>query len=213
MITRRQFLVHGLRGTGDWLLSARLAREIGHLAEEHGRPYLVEVEHPEVTLFANKDIDGYRFTLGVPQSEECLPETLNWRQWFEVKGVSLKKPKQVLECAIEHELHDPDAGTIYVPPNLDEKIPDALMEHYIESEFIMYSCPSARAFHYLSDLNLGPLRPKAGSEPLGQLEFMETPSMCNNSHLVTAPDLETVSCLQQGLLALNIRAKIEVVNY
>lgn len=98
-----------------------------------------------------------------------------------------------------------------------ETLERAAVRHFtrVSSVFYpqLYECPSAQAFLYLPDLDLGPFRPKAGAQVLGQLEFMECPFMCNNSDLVTVPDLATVSCLQQRLLTLNIQAQIEPADY
>ena len=74
----------------------------------------------------------------------------------------------------------------------------------------MRDSASAQAYHYLADLDLGPLRPRAGAESLGKLLFMEGPCPGNNSSLVYAETIETLSCLQQRLLALNIPADIRM---
>ncbi len=98
-----------------------------------------------------------------------------------------------------------------MPPNLDADIPDKLMEHYMEWDFIMSDSASAEGFHYLSMLDLGPSTPLAGAESLGELDFIDGASPGNDSRIVLADGVESLSCLQQRLLYLNISSDIRLV--
>ncbi len=120
MTSRRQFLINGLRAAGAWLLAPRLARQIEHLAGEHGVPYLVEVDRPELVIYANDSIDGYQLTLGVP-FEEDVPAVLTWREWADIKDVDPADTKAILECAADYGLYDPNSIGIF---KLENEIPD-----------------------------------------------------------------------------------------
>lgn len=205
--SRRQFLINGLLAAGAWLLAPRLARQIEHFAGEHGTPYLVDVDRPELVIYANDSIEGYHLTLGVPL-EDDIPALLTWEDWAEIKGIDSADTKAILECAADYGLYGPDSIGVF---SLEKEVPATLMNEYVDWEFVIRDSASAQAHHYLADLDLGPLQPRAGAESLGELLFMEGPCPGNNSSLVYAETLETLSCLQQRLLSLNISTDIRVV--
>ena len=205
MLNRRQFLVGTGKAAGAWLVGARLARLIVRLAEENGEPYLVEVDSPEVQLWATWAGDEYLFTLGCPYSEMTEPQ-LTWSDWLERKGVDVSKDKDVREFLADWGWYCPEDGDIFVPPQLDAKLPPELQQNYLDWEYTMHEAPTALAYSYLERLNLADRR--ARGDGLGVLEFVEGPMPGNNARLVSTRSVELLGGLQQRLLELGERVQI-----
>ncbi len=205
MISRRQFLVAGMRGVGAWLVGAGAARRIVRLAEERGEPYLVEVEDPVQTLWATCVGDDYVFTLGCAYSAMEEPQ-LTWRQWLERKEVDVSRPEAVRDFLDDWGWYRSDRGELYVPPNLEDRLPDRLQQNYLDWEYTMHDAPTALAYHYLLGFSLADR--EASGEGLGSLEFVQGPAPGNNASLVSASCVETLGGLQQRLLRLGERVRI-----
>ena len=210
MIARRQFLINGLLSTGAWLLADPLARRIQRLATEQNRPHLIELDRPSVHFYANRqEEDSYLLTLGTSVFDDC-PQSLTWGELFEVKGVNPRNRKQLLEYANVWDLRDPETGKIRLPDENDD-VPWGIFRDYLYDDYLVKDSAAAQAYHYLAELDLGPLPADEKTQSLGRLEFIDGPCPGNNSTMVLARSAATLSCLQQRLLALNIEADISVV--
>ncbi len=205
MLSRRQFLVDGSCAAGAWLVGARLVRLISRLATENDEPYLVAVDHPQFELWATWFCDEYIFTLGCPYKEMAEPQ-LTWSEWLDRKGVDVSKEKEVREFLEEWGWYCPEDGDIYVPPQLDAKLPPELQQDYSEWEYIMHEAPTALAYSYLQRLDLADR--EADGEGLGVLEFLEGPFPGNNARLVSTKSVALLGGLQQRLLQLGERVRV-----
>ncbi len=204
MLSRRQFLVGGSCATGAWLVGARLAGIITRLAGV-GRPYLINVERPQVQLWANRSCGEYVLTVGCPEREEQQPE-LSWRQWLEIKGVDVSKPKEIREFLYDWGECTTETGEIYIPTDLEAQVLPSVQGNYLDWEYAMYDSPAARAYHYLMELDLADRL--ADGEGLGLLEFVEGPRPGENSRYVTTTSVALLGGLQQRLLQLGERVRI-----
>ncbi len=195
----------GSYATGAWLVGARLARLITRLAEENREPYLVDVEHPQYELWATMVCDEYVFTLGCPYTEMTEPQ-LTWSEWLDRKGVDVLKEKEIREFLEEWGWYCPEDGDIYVPPQLDAKLPPELQQNYLDWEYTMYEAPTALAYSYLQGRNLADR--DSNGDGLGVLEFVEGPMPGNNAKLVSTKSVALLGGLQQRLLELGERVRI-----
>jgi hypothetical protein len=208
MKTRREFLLQSGRALGGaWLVGAEVARRILWSATENSEPYLVEVEKPEVELWAENLGDEYVFSLGNSYYDDTTP-SLTWRDWLERKDVDVSRETEIRDFLEEWGWYRPEDGEVWVPPDLDDALPEGLLENYLEWEFVMHDSQTAKAFHYLSSLRLA--NRNARGEPLGALEFVEGACPGNNSCLVTTRRIETLGGLQQRLLQLGERVQLHI---
>ncbi len=204
-LSRRQFVVAGIRGLGAWLVGASAAKKILQLATENDQPYLVEVDDPVCELWANFVEGDYLFTLGCPLDDEKEPQ-LTWRNWLEIKEVDVSSGQAVRQFCEEWGLYHPEAGEPYLAPVLDARLPNDLLQNYLHWEYALHDDPAAQAYHYLSGISLANRRLQG--DPLGSLDFVQGPYPGNNSTFVTTSEVETLGGLQQRLLQLGHRVRI-----
>ena len=76
-------------------------------------------------------------------------------------------------------------------------------------DWYRHQSPSARAYYYLENLDIG--LHHAGQETLGCLEYIDGDCPGSSYYAVVAPDLVSLSLLQQRLNDLDVRLKIEVM--
>ncbi len=209
MLTRRQFILEAGAALGAWLVGAEAAQRIIHLGREQRRPYLVEVEHPEAVLWANRDGDEYRLTLAVPESVGYEFEHITWEDWFRIRGVNYHDAKQLREHLVEFNYFRPEDEEPFVRPRLRDKVPPRLQEYYIENDLGPRHSPSGEAFHYLARFHLANNQPDA-SDPLGSLDFYDGLRPFDDSYLVVARNVETLGGLQQRLFELGQNVAIRL---
>ena len=207
MKTRREFILQGGRALGAWLVGAEVARRILWLATENTEAYLVEVENPQVELWAEYVGDEYLFSLG-SSYYACEEPHLTWRDWLDMKGVDVSRETEIRDYLADWGWYRPEDGELWVPPELDADLPEGLMQNYLEWEYTMHDAPTALAYSYLSGLQLA--NRQGRGEPLGELEFTEGPCPGNNACLVSTKRIETLGGLQQRLLQLGHRVQVNV---
>jgi hypothetical protein len=209
MIRRRQFLIEGIGALGAWMVGATAARQILRLSREKREPYLVEVDDPVHELWANWDAGECKFTLDCPYTDMSPPQ-LTWREWLEQQDdVDIENPAALRDFLEDWGWYVPGGSQVYVPPQLDAKLPDELQDNYECGEWTMLTSPTALAFHYLRELRLAD-REARGAE-LGALQFIEGQCPGSNATLVTTSDVEMLGGLQQRLLQLGERVRIRSV--
>ena len=207
MKTRREFILQGGGALGAWLVGASVARKILRLATENNEPCLVEVDDPKVELWAEEMGGEYVFSLGCSYYSIGQPR-LTWRDWLDRKGVDVSDENDIRVYLEDWGWHCPEDGDVWVPPDLDDALPEGLLENYIEWEFVMHDSPTAQAFSYLSGLELA--NRQGCGDPLGVLHFQEGTCPGNNTCLVTATSVATLGGLQQRLLQLGERVRLHV---
>jgi hypothetical protein len=193
---------------GAWLVGADVAQRIVRLGREQRRPYLVEVERPDVLLWANEYSSGFSLTLGVPEGESTLEE-LTWEDWFGIRGVDYRDRKEVREHLIEFGCFDPADGLPFRLPHLKARIPEGLQQYYLEYDYGQEKSSAGRAFNYLANLDLASRR-AATSEPLGGLRFYDGCCPGNDAYLVLLDNVESIGGLQQRLLELGEKVAIQI---
>ena len=94
---------------------------------------------------------------------------------------------------------------------MDGEVDEITFENYLDGEWVRNDCPTARAYHYLSNLDLAPSNPIDDS-PLGKLYFEDGPSPGNDSLLASVDSEVTVYGLHKRLLELgeNVQLKFDV---
>jgi hypothetical protein len=184
MISRRQFLI-GAAGAAaglilpDWLVRAE------RYVEEEGTAYLEAPEHLSDTLYAVDWGDGnFQLFLGDPQQD--VPD-LTWREFadryfgmafdeFVVDHLGMK-PREAVAAGILEEGLAPEWNVL--------------------DQWVYHDSPSALAFSYLDNLDLGPDFGRAGGA--GQIDFIDGPAPGNDSRIVSVPDHLSLSLLQKRL--------------
>ncbi len=188
-------------------MGAEVARKILWSATENNEPFLVEVESPQVELWAEYVCDEYVFSLGCSYCNMREPH-FTWRDWLERKNVDVSKETDIRDFLEEWGWYCPDDGDLWVEPDLDADLPERLMQNYLDWEFSMHDAPTAQAFRFLSGLELA--NRQVRGEPLGELEFAEGTCLGNNSCLVTTRSVATLGGLQQRLLELGERVRVNM---
>jgi hypothetical protein len=210
MIKRRDFLVRGLIGLGAWSVPGPTAQLIERLARERNEPYLVKVSAPKVVLYAHPEEPDYGLQLSLGRSlYDDDPEPITWEYWCEVNGVDPRKPRELRQALIDQDLLDPEDR--FARPSLSDIVPPEVFDHYVDNYWLRNDSASARAFDYLSTLELGCRHP-GDSAPLGELIFDDGPGMGNDSLLVYARDVATLAGLQQRLLQLGEEVEIRMAD-
>ena len=76
-----------------------------------------------------------------------------------------------------------------------------LYEDYLDWGWSLNDSATAKAYHYLSYLDLGPSKPNS-EDPLGSLLLVQGPHPGSNATYAVAESEQTLSCLQHRLLEL-----------
>jgi hypothetical protein len=190
MVNRREFLIRCGETTGAWLLGDELAQRIVQHQSSQGRPLLVDFENPDRVLFAY-DAAMLQLSLDKPMHDDEPPKP-TWREFFDIfQGDDLGDP------------------AVYDNPDLDATISDEAQFRFQEYHWDRFESATAQAYNYLISIPLSNHDP-TGADPLGALWFQDGPTPGNDSKIVIADSLESLSCLQQRLLELGEKVAIVV---
>jgi len=133
---------------------------------------------------------------------------LTWGQWLRRKGVAVSNEKEVRDYITECGLFDPDDEEPWIAPDLNEEVPDQLLQGYLDWEYELHDSPMAKAHRWLWSLELA--NRKAHGEGLGSLDFIEGPHPGSNATYVTTHSVAVLGGLQQRLLQLGKRVRISM---
>ncbi|MCU0990443.1 MAG: hypothetical protein MUE63_12865 [Xanthomonadales bacterium] len=174
-VTRRQFLLSTAGAAVGAIIPSFYHRAL-EFFEQFGKPLLVAPARVTEDLVVI-DFNGYpELCLGDPYAE---PPEMTFREYFsryEPEGFDTFEENWGLE-----------------PAALDTPIDD----DYVVDRWAMHDSSSARAYHLLQSLDLGPaLR---GRNAVGRLDFLEESNMVSTWLAVSPRDEVTLSLLQQRL--------------
>jgi hypothetical protein len=187
-ISRRQFLL----GTTAGLILPSFYERAYSFFENHGEPLLIAPNHAEGILCVTHSCDTLQLHLGDP--EEGPPEM------------------SIREFCLRHGHGDPatwyrdDWLCIDDPDPVDMN--DPMDEWAIFDWWLRTDSSSARAYHFLENLDLG--SHLTGPDAVGSLEFIDGPCPGNDYLGVEAFDELSVSLLQHRLNELGTGLRIEM---
>lgn len=186
MLSRRGFLI----GTGG-LLTAAFVKDARSFVRRTEQPLLVPPPQSAQTLcWYDNDDQGLMLTLG---EWDVCPEPPTWREFFVSEGLPHRTERDAHSIWTEHDIG---------PEEYDQPVD----EFWWETRFDLETGPTARAYHLLQKLDLGPAL-KRSTEP--HLVFCEGDLSNEDSRWVDARDHFTLSLLQARLIDLNLPIKIE----
>jgi hypothetical protein len=185
--SRRGFLI----GAGS-LLTAAFVTDARSFIRRTSRPLLASPTEVAQTLHWYHDGDD-TFHLSVGPWTGEPPPAPTWREFFICEGVAHQTEMDVEKIWYQHEIG---------PEDYDQ----TMSEDYWSDLFDTKNSPSARAYHLLSKIDVGPGL-KSGRGPL--LEFHEGDAHPgDNSLWVNAKDKLSLSLLQARLIDLKLPIKI-----
>ena len=186
--SRRGFLI----GAGS-LLTAAFVTDARSFIRRNTRPLLASPDQVAETLhwYHNDEEDTYHLSLG-PWTG-MPPPTPTWREFFVSESIAHQREADAERILSQH---------LIGPEDYDQ----TMSRRYWSDLFDTKNSPSARAYHLLRKINVGPDR-KSGHGPL--LEFHEGDAHPgDNSLWVDAKDQLSLSLLQARLIDLNMPIKI-----
>lgn len=204
MKNRRQFLIDNVSA---WFLAPELAKRIEWVANHGKKPYLPKLDKPKYKLYAEYDFNGYYLTWGTTREGDLL-NSLTWEQYCTSIDINPKDKKAILEWAEERCFHAPDDDIFFKIPSPKDQVDWELYEDYLEGTWVTCESPSAQAYDYLCNLDLGPSKPGQG-DPLGRLDLVQGPHPGSNATYAFAECESTLSCLQHRLLEL--KQDVEII--
>jgi hypothetical protein len=175
-ITRRQFLLSTAGASVGAIIPDFYFRAL-QFFEQFGEPLLEPPKNPTGELYTFNHCEAPELCLGDPWEG---PPKLTFREFF------VRYEPEGLETFEEMWGRGPDA--------LDDPMDD---EEYLWDCWSRHDCPTARAYHYLQTLDLGP--ELAGPNAVGGLDFSENFNMAHSWLAVNYEDDVTLSLLQKRL--------------
>ena len=184
---RRQFLL----GTAAGLVLPRYFDKVFSYVENYGEPLLELPRQPVETMYAVSERGtGYELNLGDPWEE---PPQMSIREFARYRaGDDWERWYREDWCVDPDEPVDWDAEIHY----------DYVLDHYIR-----HDAPTALAYRYLENLDLGPQL--QGATAVGEIRFIDGACPGNDYLGVDAIDDVSLSLLQNRLNEL--RTGIEIV--
>ena len=185
---RRLFLRSLGLGASALCISDRFLLRAERYLEHHNTALLKTYSKVQRTLFIRECGilcwgDPYAEPIDIPTNRQYY---VDWRGWD-------------LEEVIE----------LYGSDGIDQKMDEW---DYREAYWNRNESPEAIAYNKLGGMNIGPLQYGEDEEPVGELEFMDGPSIGNDSLLVTVPDELSLSCLQWRLEQLGCPINVRYSN-
>lgn len=182
MLSRRGFLI----GVGG-LLTATFIKDAQSFVLRNEKPLLVSPYQTARTLFwYDNDEQGLMLTLGEWQH---YPPPPTWREFFVSKGVPHGTEQEAQHIWIQHDIG---------PESYDEPI----NEYWWETRWDLETGPTAKAFHFLKTLDLGPALKRSTEQP--HLAFRKGDLANEDSRWVDARDHLTLSLLQARLIDMEL---------
>jgi len=187
-ISRRRFLLNTAGAAAGAIIPSFYFRALEYL-EQHERPLLIAPSHVREDLVV-ADINDYpELCFGDPYA---APPSMTLREYL-----ARYKPEILAEGRLE------DWG--YDHSKLDQMVHDET----VQESWCMVDGPSARAYHYLKSLDLGPAL--KGSQAVGGLDFLHEGNRAGWKWLAVSPENDvTLSLLQQRLNDLNTGIRIVI---
>ncbi|MGO4438562.1 hypothetical protein [Rhizobium sp. RAF56] len=186
MLSRRGFLV----GTGG-LLTAAFVNDAQSFVLRNDQPLLVTPPQIAQTLFwYDNDEQGLMLTIG--EWDVCPPPP-TWREFFVSEGVPHGTEPDADRIWTEHNIE---------PADYDEQV-DGL---WWETRFDLKTGPTAKAYHLLRKLDLGPTLKRSTEQ--SHLVFREGDLSNQDSRWVDARNHLTLSLLQARLIDLKLPISI-----
>jgi len=195
---RRSFLINSSRTLGAVLTYSFMSSVEAFVGNEN-IPLLLKPNHTETILYAiNDTYDGYHLYLGKHPLDDQVPD-VKWRELF-----------------LDHWGWSEKEGIAYLQENYEitksesrKMLADDAPEDSINDWFYLSQSANAKAFFYLSSLDLGP---DFGGSPdaAGEIKFVEGYHPGNDTRMVEVPENISLSLLQARLIDLQENIKIEV---
>jgi hypothetical protein len=182
---RRQFLVRAAATVGA-IITPRFVREAKGYIEHRAGPLLVPPAEPAIrTLTAVCTSRGYGLYLGDPT--ECAP-TYTWCEFAEEQGYDGRQ--DALAFIVEQN----DVTLREARAMIDEEVADWRVSEWWDPTY----SPSALAFEYLDELDLGPDFGECG-RARGEISFIEGYRPGDSTVIVEVADDLSLSLLQARL--------------
>ena len=195
---RRSFLINTSRTLGAALTYSFMSKVEAFVGHEN-IPLLLAPSHTETILYAiNDDYGGYQLYLGKHPLDDQVPD-VKWRElfldhwgWSEKEGITYLQEN--------YQINKSEARTM---------LADDAPEDSIHDWFYLSQSANAKAFFYLSSLDLGP-EFGGGPDAAGEIKFVEGYCPGNDTRMVEVPENISLSLLQARLIDLQENIKIEV---
>jgi hypothetical protein len=182
MLSRRGFLI----GSGG-LLTAAFFNDAHSFVLRNEQPLLVTPPQTAQTMFwYDNDEQGLMLTMG--EWDVCPPPP-TWREFFVSEGILHQTERDAHRIWTQHNVE---------PADYDEPVD----EFWWETRFDLETGPSAKAYHLLKKLDLGPTLKRSTEQP--HLVFNKGDLANDDSRWVDARDHLTLSLLQARLIDLKI---------
>lgn len=182
MLSRRGFLI----GAGS-LLTVTFIKDAQSFVLRNEKPLLVSPSQTAETLFwYDNDEQGLLLTLG--EWQFCPPPP-TWREFFAREGIPHRTEGEAQRIWTRHDIG---------PERYDEPVD----EYWWETRFDLETGPTAKAFHLLTTLDLGPTLQRSTEQP--HLVFRKGDLANEESRWVDARDHPTLSLLQARLIDLKL---------
>lgn len=185
---RRSFLI----GASSTILTASFYKDIIRYAERKAAPLIIPPADYDEIVYALPDGAGkYDLYLGKHPLED-QPPAYTWREFAEEAwGWDEEElAKYLMDC--EGAETEEEVDHLFDTPADSTNVWEWYAQH---------DAANARAFRELQDLDLGPDLGTYGSR--GEIRFIEGPCPGNDSLIVTANDMTSLSLLQARLIEIN----------
>ena len=208
--SRRQFVLEGISSIGGWYVASELVSKLSDLKDQDVRKFIPKVRNPDEILYV-WDGGNYGLQLGLCEPGENYTDIkLTWRDWFDREGIDPENKNELLQWAIDNGEAYPEDKE-YECPELDEQVHDGILELYKEWDWEINHCPEARAFHFLSNIELAP--EKAEDDPLGNISFLQGEHPGSNMTAAFADSKMTIYGLHNRLLEMGHDIEIKFGEY
>jgi len=195
---RRSFLINSARALGA-VLTLNFVSRVENFVQIENLPLLLKPDSHETILFAiNDDTGGYQLYLGKHPLDDHVPD-INWRDliidhwgWSEKDGVAYLQEDYGISKKEAKEMLDTIAPA-----------------DSISDWFFLSQSANAKAYFYLSGLDLGPEFGQ-GQDTAGEIRFIEGYMPGNDTRMVEVPENVSLSLLQARLIDLGENVKIEL---
>ena len=197
---RRSFLVH-TSSTFAAILTSSFVTKVDAFVSHTDSPLLIQTDNNFKKLYAVRDdFSGYLLYLGRNPFDDVVPK-ISWGTWLvDYQGFSENEGIQFLQ--VDYDISEKTAQRM-----LTEEAPYSA----ICDQFYLSHSANAKAYFYLSHLDLGPEFGRT-AEARGDIKFIEGYCPGNDTRMVEVPDDFSLSLLQARLLDLQQRIKIEVID-
>jgi len=208
--SRRQFVLEGLSSIGAWYVAPELVSKLSHLDTKDIKDLIPNVRNPDEILHV-WDGGSYGLQLGLCEPGENYTDIkLTWRDWFDREGIDPENKTDLLKWAIDNGEADPEDKE-YECPKLDDQVHEGILNFYKEWDWEINHSPEARAFHFLSNIELAPEEPE--DDPLGHISFIQGEIPGSNLTAAFANSKATIYGLHRRLLDMGHDVELKFGEY